>query len=271
MTLKHGSLFSGIGMIDYGLETAGIETAWQVEIDAYCQAVLKKHWPDVKRYGDVKQCKGEDLERIDILSGGFPCTDISIAGHGPGIGTPEQPTSRSGLWFEFRRLISEIRPTWVIVENVARLCHTDDGSRVLSDLAEEGYAGWPIILGTEILGTPHPRPRTWIVACNDYPNSDGDIGQGVGPRRLSDNFQRAFTEAGENFDYWKRQLGAGNDGEDDTPEESPSAAYSRGVRTVYGSPHWVDRVKCCGNSVVWLVPALLGAFIVQIEEERATR
>ena len=131
MALRHGSLFSGIGMIDFALEAVGFETAWQVEIDIYCRAILKQHWPRVPRYSDVRKCGKHNLGPIDLLSGGFPCTDISGAGLKEGIGPREAPTSRSGLWYEFHRIIEELRPRWVLIENVHRLLHTDDGEEVI--------------------------------------------------------------------------------------------------------------------------------------------
>ena len=296
MTLKHGSLFTGVGMLDYGLEMSlEIKTIFQVENNPYCRAVLDRRFPDVTKYGDIKQCTGEELRQhghIDILSGGFPCTDISVAGRrkvedekweggkkvsdatweeGLGIGTREDPSSRSGLWYEFHRLITEVKPSWVIVENVARLCHTEDGSTVVSDLAEAGYAWGATLLATEVLGSPHPRPRVWIVACNDYPLGDGDTGDGVGPLCLPDNQERAFAQASENGCYWKRQLGTGTPRPDGNPEQSESAAYSEGVRRVHDDARWVDRLRCCGNSVIWVIPACIGAFIVQVERGRKDR
>ena len=276
MTLKHGSLFSGVGMIDWGLEVSPeIKTVFQVEIAPYPKAILKKHWPDVRQYEDIKQCKGEELGHVDILSGGFPCTSISGAGRKKlGIGTPEQPTSTSGLWYHFLRLIREIRPPWVIVENVARLLHTSDGDRVLSDLEKEGYAWGTTILESEVFGIPHSRPRVWIIACNNYPFSHRNSFEEVKlvfQKDLPDNFWGEIKEKSQYWDYWKRQLGTGNAGQSNTPEESEFNAYRRSLRTVHGYTKWVDRVKCCGNSVVWLIPALLGAFIVQVEEERASR
>ena len=109
----------------------------------------------------------------------FGPNDIPSIGHGPGTGDTSSTTARSGAWYEFLRLITEIKPSWVVVENVARLCHTADGSRVVADLAEAGYAWGTSLLGSEVVGTPHRRPRVWIVACNDYPYGDGDIDEGV--------------------------------------------------------------------------------------------
>ena len=262
-------------MIDYGLELAGFETAWQVEIDPYCLAILGKNRPGVQKFADIRKCgvdNGEyTLGAVDLISGGFPCTDISIGGHGSGIGTRESPTSRSGLWYEFHRVVREMQPRWVIVENVSRLCHTTDGSQVISDLEGEGYACWPLVLETEVFGAPHPRPRTWILCCNDHSHGNCDIGEGVEFGKLPDDIERAFAENCKHWDHWKRELGAGDDGKDGLAGQSQSAAYGGGLRAIHGDTHWVDRVRCCGNSVVWLVPALLGSFIAESERVREAR
>ena len=94
--LIFGSLFAGIGGIDLGLERAGMKCAWQVEIDPYAQKVLEKHWPEVKRYSDIRDCGADNLDVVDLICGGFPCQDISYAGKGAGI-----EGERSGLWKEF--------------------------------------------------------------------------------------------------------------------------------------------------------------------------
>jgi DNA (cytosine-5)-methyltransferase 1 len=98
--LRVGSLFSGIGGFDLGFERAGMRTSWFVEQDAYCQAVLRKHWPDVPIHNDVCTVGADDLEPVDVLCGGFPCQDLSVAGKGAGLAG-----ARSGLWAEFARLI----------------------------------------------------------------------------------------------------------------------------------------------------------------------
>jgi DNA (cytosine-5)-methyltransferase 1 len=159
--LKFGSLFSGIGGIDLGLERAGMHCAWQVEIDEYRQKVLAKRFPDVARYGDVRTCGKRDLSAVDILAGGFPCQDISLAGQGAGLNG-----ERSGLWREFSRLICELRPRYVIVENVAALLYRGIG-RVLGDLAASGYdAQWRVFRAADF-GYPHERKRLFIVAYSD--------------------------------------------------------------------------------------------------------
>src|SRR5512146_2306862 len=117
MSLTIGSLFSGIGGLELGLERAGLgPVVWQVEKDAYCRAVLAKHWPDATRYEDVKDVGRGNLHNVDLICGGFPCQDVSCAGKRAGISG-----ERSGLWTEFARITGELRPRYVIVENTAGL------------------------------------------------------------------------------------------------------------------------------------------------------
>ena len=138
--MKHGSLFSGIGGIDLGFEMAGIETTWTCEIDDWCNELLQKRFPNATHYRDVQKIGKDNLESVDIISGGFPCQDISTAGKGAGL-----DGKRSGLWFEMWRIICELRPRWVLIENFANLANKG-GERVLHDLAEAGYdAEWQVI------------------------------------------------------------------------------------------------------------------------------
>ena len=162
--MTHGSLFSGIGGIDLGFEWAGIETRWQVEIDDYCQKLLSIRFPHTKKFTDVRKVGSHNLEKVDIISGGFPCQDISVAGKGAGI-----EGERSGLWTELHRVISELRPRFAFIENVPMLT-IRGGGRVISDLAEIGYdAEWQI-MGADDVGAWHRRKRIWIVA---YPGCNG--------------------------------------------------------------------------------------------------
>ena len=114
--MTHGSLFSGIGGIDLGFEMAGIKTAWTCDIDDWCNELLKKRFPDAKNYQNVYDINKNTAQRVDIISGGFPCQDVSQAGKGEGL-----DGKRSGLWFEMHRIIRELRPKWVLIENVANL------------------------------------------------------------------------------------------------------------------------------------------------------
>jgi len=163
--LKVLDLFSGIGGFSLGLErTGGFETVAFCEIDKKARLVLKKHWPSVPIFEDVATLTGDQInEKIDIIVGGFPCQDISLAGKGAGLAG-----ARSGLWYEYHRLIKEIRPSWVIAENVSAL-RSRGLDEVLRSLAEIGYdAEWHCIPASAV-GAPHRRDRIWIIA---YPNSD---------------------------------------------------------------------------------------------------
>lgn len=158
-----GSLFAGIGGFDLAAERVGFQVKWQVEIDDYATRVLEKHWPDVRRFRDVRDVGRHNLEPVDIICGGFPCQDISSAGAKAGL-SGEQ----SGLWFEMSRIIRELRPRYVVVENVADLLARGLGT-VLRDLAESWYdAEWDCIQAAAV-GAPHGRDRLWIVA---YPHAN---------------------------------------------------------------------------------------------------
>ncbi|HEU4705588.1 MAG TPA: DNA cytosine methyltransferase [Solirubrobacterales bacterium] len=170
-----GSLFSGIGGFDLGFERAGMRVSWQVELDPYCRAVLARHFPDAARFEDVREVGARELDPVDLLCGGFPCQDLSAAGRGAGI-----DGARSGLWSEFARIVRELRPRYVVVENVPALL-TGKGKRwqrgpigrVLGDLAEARYdAEWACLSAGEF-GAPHLRKRIWIVA---YPARDAEAG-----------------------------------------------------------------------------------------------
>lgn len=170
-----GSLFSGIGGFDRGFERAGMRVDWQVELDPYCRAVLARHFPDAARFEDVREVGAQNLPPVDLICGGFPCQDLSPAGRGAGL-----DGARSGLWGEFARIVCELRPRYVVVENVPALL-TGKGKRwdrapvgrVLGDLAEAGYdAEWACLSAREF-GAPHLRKRVWIVA---YPSRDAEAG-----------------------------------------------------------------------------------------------
>lgn len=164
--LTIGSLFSGIGGLELGLEVAGVgKTIWQVEQDDFCRNVLAKHWPEAERFDDIKTVGANNLKYADIICGGFPCQDISLAGSGAGLAG-----ERSGLWGEMHRVIREIRPRFVIVENVPALAGRGLGT-VLGDLASCGYdAEWDCISAASI-GACHRRDRLFIIAYNTDPHS----------------------------------------------------------------------------------------------------
>lgn len=137
-----------------------MKVLWQVESDPQCRAVLRKHWPDVPCYEDVRDVGSANLAPVDLICGGFPCQDISSAGKGAGISIG----TRSGLWFEFARIIREIRPRYVLVENVPGLVTGGGIGIVLGGLATIGYdAEWSSVRASDF-GAPHERSRVFIVA-----------------------------------------------------------------------------------------------------------
>jgi DNA (cytosine-5)-methyltransferase 1 len=164
-------LFAGIGGFTIGLERAGFETVAFCEIEPYAQKVLRKNWPGVPIYDDVRTITAERLASdgigVDVITGGFPCQDISVAGNQAGI----QDGTRSGLWSECARLLGELRPRYAIFENVTNLLNGERGAwfkRVLWDISAVGYdAEWHCIPASA-LGAHHHRDRVWIIA---YPNS----------------------------------------------------------------------------------------------------
>lgn len=158
MGLRVGSLFTGIGGFDLGLE---MDVAWQVEIDRDCNWVLSHHFPETERFGDVRETGKGNLRSVDLICGGFPCQDLSVAGKRAGL-----DGERSGLWFEFHRVIRELSPEWVLIENVPGLLSSNGGrdfAVILSGLAELGYyAAWRI-LDAQYFGVAQRRRRVFVV------------------------------------------------------------------------------------------------------------
>lgn len=153
---------------DLGLERAGLECAFQVEIDEYCRQVLSRHWPGVPRFADVRDVDPGGLGKVDVLAGGFPCKQISNSRTAQ-VAVPEGLRGKdSGLWFEFFRLIRGMGPRWVVIENVGSLS-TRGLDTVLWQLASVGYdAAWQT-LSAAALGAPHLRKRCFVVAVqNSY-------------------------------------------------------------------------------------------------------
>jgi len=244
--LTFGSLFAGIGGFDLGLERAGMECKWQVEIDPFAVKVLEKHWPSVKRYGDIKDVR--DPEPVDVICGGFPCQDLSTAGKQKGFSG-----ERSSLYTEMLRIVSECRPQYTIFENVTNLICGDNGrwfATFLYDLAEIGLdAEWHCIQAAR-LGADHERDRVWIIA---YPTEDGNTEfKKPHPRKNSPLPQRSIF-ADKLFDIlrgWQPLYGR--------------ADSQPGIRRVInGLPGGMDRLGGLGNAVVPQIPELLGRVIIK--------
>lgn len=240
-------LFSGIGGFSLGLErTGGFRTVAFCEIEPFPRRVLAKHWPEVPCYDDVQtltaaRLRGDGIT-VDAICGGFPCQDISLAGAGAGIGG-----ARSGLWAEYARLIGELRPSYVIVENVAALL-VRGIDRVLGDLAALGYdAEWDCVSAAHV-GAPHRRDRTWIVA---YPECRGLQGRIL---------QRAKSYASE-FAAIHRDRHGRQFGEAWWPEPKVGLLAD-------GLPNDMDELRCLGNAVVPQIPELIGRAILTAEAQR---
>lgn len=181
-------LFSGIGGFSLGLEKAGFETKAFCEIDEDCREVLRNHWPDVPVYENVKKMS-LPAGFADVITGGFPCQDFSCAGKQAGI-----KGERSGLWYEMRRIISEVRPKFAIMENVPNFLSGERGAwfgEFLGSLAEIGYdAEWSCVSAGAV-GKAHLRERVWIIA---HPHSFMRQGHSIFTKIMSESYQRKRSE-----------------------------------------------------------------------------
>lgn len=345
-----GSLFSGIGGFDLGLERAGMEILWQVEIDPFCNKVLEKHWPNVRRYKDVKEvhgiaahteCDGCDnsvkgiirqdkqstttgedvtetvrynpptahpycdgfikysepkktesfwgtetpimssstqtsrcpfcLPPVDLICGGFPCQPFSCAGKRKGKGDDRH------LWPEMLRVISEVRPRWIIGENVAGIINMEL-DHCISDLEGEGYEVQTFVIPACSVNAPHRRDRVWIVAnsCNDTDRTDrwqirkeegvqGVNGETLGSRMFSGTSQDVAdtTEQGLEREITEGKLSGGQQGR--FTECNWWSTEPELGRVAHGIPNRVDRLKSLGNTVVPQIVEILGRAIMEVE------
>ncbi len=265
MSLTVGSLFSGAGGLDLGLERAGMVVRWQCEIDDYATKVLEKHWPDVTRFRDVRQVGAHSLERVDVICGGFPCQPVSVAGKGLAQADPRW------LWPEFARIVCELRPRYVVVENVPGLLGRGMGD-VLGDLARLGYdAEWES-LPAAAFGAPHIRERVFILAypqCTRLerparsrvekttkPSQRGAPVPHANGSRFSTHTQ-PYSQTKQSLVKAFRWLDVGRCGEW-APEPD--------VRRVDdGSTGGMDRLRCLGNAVVPQVAEYIGWCIMKVE------
>lgn len=241
--LTVGSCFSGIGGLELGLEwTGGFETKWQIEIEGYAQKVLKKHWPNVERHGDIKKINANDLAPVDLICGGYPCQPFSTAGKRRGAADPRH------LWPDMFRLICDLRPRYALLENVAN--HISLGfDAVLCDLASVGYdAEWSIIPACSV-GAPHMRERLFVVAYA--------TGERMGKRRTS----RGGNEPGKSVPpRADRPLSSGNFWSREWHEVLPFFC-----RVDDGIPYGLHRGRCIGNAVVRQVAQKVGEMILNYE------
>jgi DNA (cytosine-5)-methyltransferase 1 len=285
-------LFSGIGGFGLGLQRAGMSTAMFCEIEPFCRGVLAKHWPGAPIHDDVRTLGAGTLAEhglaVDLVCGGFPCQDISVAGKGGGL-----DGARSGLWFEYERIIGEVRPRWVIIENVPALLHRGM-DRVLQGLEGLGYdAEWRIVSAAD-LGAPHLRKRLWIVA---YPNGarqheqagagdESGLWSWLGSSGVAHPNQQGWGERAGPVENGARRPELANSRADvaNTHEPRLEILFDRdagqqpaavgagwwGVepdvgRVAYGVPRRMDRLRSLGNAVVPQIVEMIGRAIMRAE------
>ena len=283
MTLTVGSLFSGIGGLDLGLERAGMRVIWQSEIDPYANQVLAKHWPTLPNHGNIKEIDWTQIERPDIICGGYPCQPFSQAGHRKGEEDPRH------LWPWVRDAISALRPQYAILENV-RGHLSLGGTTVLADLAAIGYdAEWDIV-SAQSVGANHRRDRIFIVAYPSRQFGDGvndHTGNSARPETLPEfrNRSRSQNVAYPN-NTWNDDGDTGGERAQVLTERrrvfNETTASSRAERyglnwvsepdvgrVADGVPRRVDRLKCLGNAVVPQVAEYVGRLVVEHANDRA--
>ena len=256
-----GSLFAGIGGLDLGFEREGFECLFQVEIDDYAMAILKKHWPQVLKQRDIVKCNGADLPTVNGIVGGFPCQDISFAGKGEGL-----DGERSGLFFEAIRLVVELQPEFVVLENVAALL-SRGLDRVLGTLAEIGFdAEWHCIPAAYV-GAPHIRDRVFVIAYSDT--------ESPSENKQQTNTQRVSPQPRRIRDDLANTSGPRLEERKGPPKEWPYPTATRSNwwstepdlgRVANGVPKRVDRLRCLGNAVVPQVAEVFGRYIVEFNE-----
>lgn len=189
--LTVGSLFAGVAGFDAGFEQAGFRTAWQVEIDPQCRQILEQHFPSAERFEDVTQCGSRNLKRVDVICGGFPCQDVSVAGKRAGLAG-----ERTGLFFEAARILRELRPPWFVFENVPGLFSSNNGrdfAEVLRVLMVEcGYGVCWRVLNSQFFGVAQRRRRVFLVGRFGAPCPASVLFEPTSGRRNSETGREAW-------------------------------------------------------------------------------
>ena len=265
--MRIGSLFSGIGGLELGLEWAGVgHTVWQCEVNPWCRGILASHWPDVRRFEDIKTMGIEDeIPAVDLICGGFPCQDISAAGHRAGL-----EGERSGLFYELIRILRVVRPRWVVLENVANILAMPEVlGPVLSELHQSGYDGeWSVISAADV-GAPHLR-RRWFFIGWRVADSDG--------ARLREERGRSGLEQlhalGRGLTLQARpQTFPPRPGDLRAWERLPVDDQPAICRSVDGVSEWlgdideVEALKGLGNAVVPQVAQVVGRRLMELKAE----
>ncbi len=248
--MTHGSLFSGIGGFDLAAERAGCTNVFQVENDLWCQAILKKNFPSVARYGDITQFNAKAYaNKIDLITGGFPCQPFSIAGKQKG------KADNRYLWPEMLRVIKDIKPKFIIGENVFGIIKLAL-DQVLSDLENCGYITETFVIPACAKNAPHRRDRVWIIAYQKtiqnkliryynalekgskstdskavvLSNTTCQRWQKCQHATINDKSLRNYRRTSKSRNYWQTEPRVG--------------------RVLDGVPHRMDRIKGLGNAIV---------------------
>lgn len=280
--MKVGSLFSGGGLGDFGFMAAGMEIAWQVEIDEYCQKILELRYPESKKYRDIKTLKGADLEPVDILTGGFPCQPFSVAGKRKG------EDDNRYLWPEMLRIIKECRPRWVIGENVVGITNLALDT-VCADLEAEGYEVWPVVFPSHALGAWHKRDRVWIVCNSQHIRFSPGKFTGCYLQRSDDSTSEQVktcesSRPSEQYElmadpYAERLQGSSTTGNSESQRKKCEQLFTRYDsfskywtteppvgRVANGVADRVHRLKMLGNGQVPACTYVIGKMIIEIEQ-----
>jgi len=247
--LTVGSLFSGIGGLELGLEqTGGFETIWQCEIDPYARAVLKRHWPEVPCHDDITTLDPERFERPDVICGGSPCQDLSTAGKRAGLGG-----QRSGLFYEYMRVVGAFRPRWILWENVAGALSSNGGADFFAVLGEFrclGYDAEWCCLHASDFGYPHRRRRVFLVAYprGERPQGFGADGTAPGTTRRGDRAEMADAECR------RRDRGPSDSGREAQQRETLAGSGTSPIPPP--GPGELDRWADILIEAPWLTPAI---------------
>jgi len=268
-------LFSGIGGFSLGLEGAGaFHTVAFCEREPFCQAVLRKHWPDTPIYDDVRTIPTDRLGDIDLICGGFPCQPWSLAGQRAGAEDDRD------LWPEMAALVEVLRPTWVVGENVRGFVNEPMGlQRSLSDLESLGYEAAAFVVPACAVDAPHRRDRVWIVAnangerelsrSSQIQKQNGKISEWhnrANPDNAG-NVADAYSVGSQGSGHEPREAGDAGAGQPLLMDEEVRGQWlaEPGVgRVAHGVPRRVDRLKALGNAVVPQVVEQIGRAIVNV-------
>ena len=293
--MRLASFFAGIGGFDLGFQRAGIEPVFHCEIDEHCQKILKRHWPNVALHGDISTLKPATIPEAEVWSAGWPCQDLSNAN------TQRKGLAgeRSGLFFEFSRLLRERTPRWIVLENVTGLLSADEGTAfetVVDTLEEIGYLGIWFTSNLLSAGLPQNRERIFLIGCHqsdrvyqfysdssellgDYPprkesGARGKVGSSVSEEFVSNSpllVQRrggfGYTKAKSYSPTLRAQTGRHQGGHTDRPILCGQKLDVERMREANGVPRGLDgrRGRFVGNAVAPPIAEFIGKKILEID------